>query len=403
MGSGLSSPEGALRGRKITVYTDDPGEGGVAIYCTALLCAMASAGLDVSCIQSPRESAAVRAREAVGVKHHWLGFQTRADFRRTVVGEGDAEQAFHAMRPDILLFANCSPFSHIAAKAVAMRMGIPFIIVEGYASPIPAVDQRIAWFVEQSTQGYANAAAVIAVSHETLDLLRRFYGLKADKGEVIHYGCRAEFFTPRDPAVRRSLRNEWNASPQDIVCLTAARLERVKGWESLMTAIARLKLRPAWNQLHFVWAGAGSLEPMLRKSIADLEIADRVHLLGWRTDIANLLDASDVFILPSRQEGMPLSIMEAMAKGLGVIASSIAGIPEELGTAGRLITAPHGGPEPTAGQIASTLEQWTADPTLLQDLGKAAHERAQQMFREDRMIGQTVGAIERALQRRGKP
>jgi predicted O-methyltransferase YrrM len=181
------------------------------------------------------------------------------------------------------------------------------------------------------------------------------------------------------------------------VCLTIGRLAPVKGYDCLLAALDQLRARPIWNDLHFVWLGGGPLEQQLRDSLEKMGITDRVHLLGQRADVVNWLDASDLFILPSRCEGMPISIMEAMAKGLPVMASAVSGIPEELGPTGRLLNVTADSPEPTASEIVATLEAWARDAELRRSLGQACRARAEVMFREARMVEQTANVIERAL------
>lgn len=387
--STLPPGSGAPVPKRIAFYADDPGEGGMAIYTHAMTCALARSGLDVTCIQSKIESPLQDIQRGLGVKHHWLPFQTRTDFSRTALDSRDAQQAFAAVRPDVVVFANCDPTSHIAAKNVAIEQRIPYI-VEGYVYPIQRINPKITWCLPHAAEGYRRAKAVIAVSQENLNLLHRDFGLPQKKGQVIHFGRPAEYFRPPDVSVRQSLRRELGAGPEDVLCLTVGRLVPIKGYDCLLAAVEKLRSKPVWRRLRFAWIGKGKLEPQLRAGIEKLGVGNRVHLLGHRLDMVNWFDASDVFILASRCEGMPLSIMEAMAKGLPVIASSVSGIPEELGPTGRLVTSPVSDPTVTASEIAAILEAWAADPDLRRSLGHAGKARAETMFREERMVEQTM-------------
>ncbi len=150
-----------------------------------------------------------------------------------------------------------------------------------------------------------------------------------------------------------------------MLCLTIARITQVKGYDCLAAAVNLLRNRPIWKNLHFVWLGGGAEETQIHEWIQKSGVTDHVHMLGHRWDVAKWLNAGDLFILPSRIEGMPLSIMEAMAKGLPVMASAVSGIPEELGTTGRLLTAPVKDEiKQTVADIVSTLESWVTNPDL---------------------------------------
>ncbi|MBE9037329.1 glycosyltransferase [aff. Roholtiella sp. LEGE 12411] len=94
---------------------------------------------------------------------------------------------------------------------------------------------------------------------------------------------------------------------------------------------------------------------------------------------------------------MPLCVMEAMAKGLPVIASAVSGIPEELGETGKLLTDPKIDPQATVQELVTTIEDWAINPQLRQSIGQACKQRAEELFREERMIKETVEVIEHAL------
>jgi len=387
--------------KRIAFYTDDHGQGGVAIYVDAMSCALARMGLDVTVVQSQADGPRQAMQQELGVKHRWLPYDTRKDANRTINNRQDAEEAYAAIRPDVLVFANCDPASHIAAKSVAIEQGIPFIVVEGYAYAAQEPTPAYAGCMQIAAEHYRQAKAVIAVSHDNLNLLHTYFGLPLGKGEVIHYGRPEEFFRPADPAVRASRRCELGMDSQDVLCLTVGRLEHVKGYDCLLGALEELRRMPVWTQLHFVWIGGGNLELEIRGWLEALAVSDHVHMLGQQSDLIPWYDASDLFILPSRFEGMPIAIMEAMAKGLPVIASAVGGIPEELGPTGRQLTSPVSDVAATVTEIVSTLEAWASDPELRRSAGQVSHARAREMFREDRMVDETLSVIERALLPRG--
>ncbi|MBD0340525.1 MAG: glycosyltransferase family 4 protein, partial [Microcoleus sp. Co-bin12] len=177
----------------------------------------------------------------------------------------------------------------------------------------------------------------------------------------------------------------------------------IKGHRYQIEAIKQLQQSPVWSKLYFVWAGTGegsadNVERELRETIKELGVSDRVKLIGQRWDILDWLDASDIFILTSLAEAAPsLAVIEAMAKGLPVVASAAGGIPEGLGDTGKLLPDPNTDPEGTARELAQTLEAWGMNPELRSQIGKACKQRAEKMFKEERMLAESVEAIEKAL------
>jgi glycosyltransferase involved in cell wall biosynthesis len=381
--------------RHIVVYTDDHGQGGVAIYNHAILCGLVQAGYRASCIQSPSENPMIARQKELGVGHYFLPFDTRQDGNRGILNFTDAVEAFNATRPDAVVFSNSSPFSHIAAKTVAIQAALPFIIVEGYVVPRKEVPPPLAQFFPHLGHHYRQAKAVIAVSHDNLHLLHD-YGLPADRGRIIHYGRPPSYFEAPKLETRQRLRREFGIPDRAMLCLTTARLEPVKGHPLLLEALYRLRNTEVWPQLYFAWLGSGTLELPLRDALRNAYLTNHVRVLGHRWDVIDWLDASDAFVLPTYYEGMPLSIMEAMAKGLPVLASAVSGIPEELGNTGKLIPSPLMDPQATVHEITSTLVLWASKPELRSTIGKACRQRALDLFQEERMVRQTIQLIEGA-------
>jgi glycosyltransferase involved in cell wall biosynthesis len=170
----------------------------------------------------------------------------------------------------------------------------------------------------------------------------------------------------------------------------AARLEPVKGLDTLLHAVAALRERRPGFTVQI--AGSGSAQASLVALRDRLRLEDTVEFLGWRGDLAALHAGWDVFALPSRHEGFGLAALEAMAAGLPVVASRTGGVPElvEDGVTGVLVE-----PADVAG-LAAALERLIADPDLRRRMGAAARTRAQQHFGVARM-GSAIEAVYDAL------
>lgn len=177
-----------------------------------------------------------------------------------------------------------------------------------------------------------------------------------------------------------------------LVVGTVGNLYPVKGHRVLLEAAARLG-RP---RVHIVIAGRGNEEAALRRVAAELGISDRVHLLGYREDVPDLIAAFDIYALPSFSEGQSLSLIEAMAAGRPVVATAVGGNPEVLGmeeefratgpaapaTGAHGVLVPPGDPE----SLAAALDRLLADPALARRLGEAARARARREFSLEAMM-----------------
>ena len=390
-----SAPANTSLARHILVYTDDATGGGVAQYNHTLLGGLVRAGYRVSSVQSRSDNPMVAEQRGLGVTHHWLDYDTNKEFARTVTDAAPARAIFEREHPDLIIFSDCCPVSNLAARATALQMDIPYMVVVGFAAPYLAVNFSAQ--LPALAQQYDRARAVVAVSGENLQLLEQHFGLPAGRGRLIHYGRPEKFFAPRDEAVRARLRAELNLPADAVVALTAARLTAVKGYGYQLEAISRLLAEPAAKALHFVWAGDGDQRATLASEIKRRGLTGRVHVLGHRWDVADWYDAADIFVLPSQLEGMPLAIMEAMAKGLPVIATAVSGIPEELGDTGRLLPNPALNATGVVRDLAATLLDWTANPARREAIGQRGRARAQAMFREELMLQRTLDLLQQDL------
>src|SRR5690606_36774435 len=119
-------------------------------------------------------------------------------------------------------------------------------------------------------------------------------------------------------------------------------------------------------------------------------VAPRVRFLGHVEDPEDLLRAADLFLLPSRDEGMPNSVLEAMATGLPVVASEVGDVPAMLGGTGVLV--PPGDAAATTVAVAALL----ADPARAAALGRAARERAVAVYPVERMVEAGLACFSRA-------
>lgn len=377
-----------------------PAIGGLLQYNHSILCALANLGYQVTYVQDipdglvqlfgtegmertrQRAEWFVQQQKQQGIQQHrWLESAKASD----------AEQVIAEFKPDVIIMSNGGPVANFFPKRVAIQSGIPYIIVEHLVHPVKPKEVPEAY--AELAQQYVEAKAVIAVSQDNLRLLRKLFGLAEDKGQVIYCGRPAVYFQPPDLGVRSRLRQQWDIPADAVLCFTAARMDIIKGYQYQIGAIKQLKQTPIWSNLYFAWAGTGTLEDQFKQTIKQAGVANRVKFLGELEAIDQWLDASDIFVLPSESEGLPLAMMEAMAKGLPVAA--VSGVPEGLGDTGKLLTSPvFGDSQATIRELVETLQVWAGDSTLRQQVGKACKQRAEALFREERMVEETIAVIQ---------
>jgi len=328
---------------------------------------------------------------------NWISFDTAREFGRTLSDTSEPARIFDKTRPHLVIFADCCHISNIAAKHTAISRGIPFVVVchssasyhaKNFAQCLPVIRAQL-----------SKASEVLAVSHSTLEVTQAHYGLQVGRGIVVHSGRPPEFFEPRSETNRHGIRREFGIGPEDVVCLTAARICEDKGFALQLTAILELKKEGRLGPLQFIWAGGGDLLPEIRRILSARGLDRSVHCTGQRGDIAALCDASDVFILPTLHEAFGLSIAEAMGKRLAVVASRVGGIPEVLGDTGLYLTDPMQVPKTAVSEIKANLLTLAGNRRLMAELGERAHARSASLFTERRMQDALSGVISSCLER----
>jgi len=179
------------------------------------------------------------------------------------------------------------------------------------------------------------------------------------------------FQMSRDPAELQSLRRQLGLPLEAPIVGTVGRLTRQKGYDVLLEAVGPVLTEvPA---AHFLIVGGGDLEVDLRRLAAKLGVADAVHFLGPRSDVAELLSIMDVFVSSSLWEGLPTVILESMASGVPVVATDVSGTRELVqdGDTGRLV------PAKDAASLASAVVWMLREPSEAYCLRERACSRVQ--------------------------
>lgn len=233
---------------------------------------------------------------------------------------------------------------------------------------------------------------VIAVSH----YVRRYLisaGVAAARVQTIYDGI-----VKPEPVVQSTLRDELGLGSDAVIGCMVAVMRDKKGHEDLIMAVR--PLLAARPNLHFVLAGNGDLFERIKGLVGGFGLDRRIHLLGFRADIPNVLRGCDLFVLPTHQEALGQSYIEAMAAGLPVIGTNVDGVPEliEDDVNGLLV------PSRNLDALRAAIVQLIDNPSLRTRLGNAGRRMTESRFGVDEMADETIDFYRRSLhERRRKP
>jgi glycosyltransferase involved in cell wall biosynthesis len=226
----------------------------------------------------------------------------------------------------------------------------------------------------------------VAVAEEVRATIQRVYGYLDPP--LIPNGIPTDEYAP-DADRRRRWRERHGLEPEAIVLTHVGRFAPPKNHALLIEAFAQVR---ADAPLYLLLVGGGELEDAVRQQVVELGLQERVRFLGVRADVPAILNASDLFVLSSRWEGNPMSVMEAMAAGLPVVSTAVGGVPELVqdGATGLLVTAGD------AHALAEAIVQMGRDPMRRAVMGDAARQTALQRF-DVRVMSRAYAALYQQL------
>jgi glycosyltransferase involved in cell wall biosynthesis len=286
-----------------------------------------------------RQGALVEAAVAAGVPVHVLGrLHGSVDLGAAV----ELVRLLRRMRAQVVhapSYSRACPYAQVAAQLA----GVPLTVVHDWnrASAPPA--RRLA------DRLLRPGAHFVATSRAQAARLRA-EGVAPGAIAVVTSGIDVEPFLRSD---RAAARRALGLAPDEPVVLVPARLHPMKGHVDLLAALPELRRRVP--DVRALCAGDGPLSESLPRLAEALGVADAVRFLGHRDDIPQWLAAADLVVLPSRSEGLPAAVLEAMAARRCVLATAVGGLPEVIadGRTGRLV--PPADPPALAGAMAELL------------------------------------------------
>jgi glycosyltransferase involved in cell wall biosynthesis len=166
------------------------------------------------------------------------------------------------------------------------------------------------------------------------------------------------------------LRSELQLDREAVLAITVANFRKEKDYPNLLRAARRAV--DEVPQLHLAVVGQGPLRDEVHRLHGDLDLEGRVHLLGQRDDVRELLAGADLFVLGSAHEGLPVAIMEAMAAGLPIVATDVGGVADAVPTGVCGLVVPPRSPDALAEAIVTLAR----NPELRQRMSVSARERS---------------------------
>ena len=207
----------------------------------------------------------------------------------------------------------------------------------------------------------------------------------APRAEPVRNGRDPVIFRP-DPAARARIRTELGAALDRVVIIAVSRLVWHKGYPELAQALRSVPDAELWIVGQRLDSDRGADMAALLRGAG---LANRLRMLGYRSDTPALLAAADIFTLPSRFEGLPMSVIEAMLTGLSVVATDVRGPAEQVVDGITGLSVPAG----NATALAAALNKLVHDPDLRHRMGQAGRQRALEHYDETKVLSRTLDLL----------
>jgi glycosyltransferase involved in cell wall biosynthesis len=283
-----------------------------------------------------------------------------------------------AERVDVIHAHQYTPFFYGMAARVGGASRRPILFTEhgrhqpDYPRPKRMIANRLLLSRRDRVVGVGGAVRQALIVNE---------GLPSRRVGVLYNGIDVDAFAAaaNTSGSRTDARQTLGVGPDDFVLLQVARLDYLKDHATALRTLAGVL--PQLPNARLVLVGDGPERPAIEATIRDLNLGDAVRLAGQRGDVDRLLPAADLFLLSSTSEGIPLTVIEAMAAGLPVVATDVGGLREVVDDDRTGLLAPAKGDTALAEHVL----RLAADPDLRRTMGIAGRARAKQYFDESRM------------------
>jgi glycosyltransferase involved in cell wall biosynthesis len=229
---------------------------------------------------------------------------------------------------------------------------------------------------------YARAEKVIAICKSMKDTLVDAYRMPSGKIAVVYNGIDAAALE-RDAASKEKLRQELRVREKGLVVTSMGRLAKQKGHAYLIVALE--KLVNEFPLVTLLLVGEGPLRKALEAEVNRKGLAKHVIFTGFREDFRDILSITDVFVLPSLDEGFPFMIIESMAACNPVVATSVGGVPEAvIDNETGILVLPR-----DADALAAAIRSLLGDVAQRNEMGEKGRRRVTALFSKEKMVRET--------------
>lgn len=220
----------------------------------------------------------------------------------------------------------------------------------------------------------------VAVSEDLKSFLVEQVGINENKITVVHNGIDIEKFKS-STFTRKEIRHGLGLVQNDYVIIVVAALFEMKGHADLVKSLT--KLDDIQQNLKVLFIGDGPYRKQLEELTTQLGLENTILFTGFRDDISGLLSASDLFVLPSYSEGLPISVLEAMSVGLPVVATDVGGMREIIkdGETGYLV------PAKDVDELAVTIRRCIENKDITEAVSRAGRAYVRAEFSMESMLG----------------
>ncbi len=289
-------------------------------------------------------------------------------------------------RPDIL-HCHLIP-SNIIAKPLGSLLGVPLVINHDHTNDPHRIDNKLLLALDKSTNRFARH--IIAVAAACRDFLIRHESIPPEKITLVPNAIDLRRFSPATTS-RAESRTALDLPPDTPVIAGVGRLNPQKNFSLFLKIAAAVSSK--FPETRFLLAGEGPEESLLREQAARLGIAEKVIFAGYIPDTRLVYAAADILLMPSRFEGLPMTLLEAMAMGLPVVASNLDGIAEVVTDSCEGFLAPPG----EASFFANHITNLLSNPELASTLSRNARTKIEQNHSVEKMTSAVEAIYDRFL------
>ena len=355
----------------ILLLTSHFDTGGITSYVTGLSAGLCHKGHRVIVVSGGGDAAGILAK--TGARHVRMDIRVKSEahpkvyFVLPVLARLVQEEQIDIIHAQTRV-------TQVMAYFLSRATGVPFVSTcHGFFRP--------RWF-RRSFPCWGQGT--IAISHGVWEHLTGDFKLDPQRVRLVPNGIDLSRFIFTDDVLRRQKRVQWSIEGGPIIGIIT-RLSSVKGIDVLIRAMP--DVLAAFPHARLMIVGQGPEEQNLKALVHQSGLEKNILFKPIAQSTADILPVFDVFVMPSRQEGLGLAVMEAMACGIAVVVSDVGGLPDLVKNGQTGLLAPAG----DSVALAKRIKEILGDPALASRMAHAARALIEREFSAGRMIDATLG------------